>query len=107
MASNLQEAPRRQVSPQLKLRLMEDTAGGIAGPPMKRLKAGAVLGERPVAGKRLTEEVFLRLFGRGDRVSSRARRSARRGRSGGRPPPKKLVLDLRSLNVVLDEERRR
>src|SRR4030066_1874705 len=65
LASYLQGSAAAAVtSPQLKLQLMEDlaTAEIRRAALWKRLHAGAVLqGEGPVAGKRLTEEVFRRL----------------------------------------------
>ncbi|NNF84352.1 MAG: hypothetical protein HKM29_04265, partial [Deltaproteobacteria bacterium] len=66
MASYLQGSAAAAVtSPQLKLQLMEDlaTAEIRRAALWKRLHAGAVLqGEGPLAGKKLTEEVFLRLL---------------------------------------------
>jgi malate synthase A len=66
MASYLRGSAAAAVtSPQLKLQLMEDlaTAEIRRAALWKRLHAGAVLqGEGPLAGKRLTEEVFLRLL---------------------------------------------
>jgi hypothetical protein len=66
MASYLMGSAAAAVtSPQLKLQLMEDlaTAEIRRAALWKRLHAGAVLqGEGPLAGKRLTEEVFLRLL---------------------------------------------
>ena len=66
MASYLQGSAAAAVtSPQLKLQLMEDlaTAEIRRAALWKRLHVGAVLqGEGPLAGKRLTGEVFLRLL---------------------------------------------
>ncbi len=67
MAAYLQGSAAAAVtSPQLKLQLMEDlaTAEIRRAALWKRLHAKGVLqGEGPLAGKRLTEEVFLRLLG--------------------------------------------
>jgi len=66
MAAYLQGSAAAAVtSPQLKLQLMEDlaTAEIRRAALWKRLHAGGVLqGEGPLAGKQLTEEVFLRLL---------------------------------------------
>ena len=109
MASYLQGSAAAAVtSPQLKLQLMEDlaTAEIRRAALWKRLHAGAVLqGEGPLAGKRLTEEVFLRLL---DEEAGKLK-----GKSVGTAKEilrltttaKKLIPWISDpLNVVLDEE---
>ncbi|MBP2679376.1 MAG: malate synthase, partial [Deltaproteobacteria bacterium] len=109
MASYLEGSAAAAVtSPQLKLQLMEDlaTAEIRRAALWKRLQAGAVLqGEGSLAGKRLTEEVFLRLL---DEEAGKLK-----GKSVGTAreilkwttTAKKLVPWISDpLNVVLDEE---
>lgn len=109
MTSYLQGSAAAAVtSPQLKLQLMEDlaTAEIRRAALWKRLHAGAVLqGEGPLAGKRLTEEVFLRLL---DEEAAKLK-----GKSVGTAreilrwttTAKKLIPWISDpLNVVLDEE---
>jgi malate synthase len=109
MASYLQGSAAAAVtSPQLKLQLMEDlaTAEIRRAALWKRLHAGAVLqGEGPLAGKRLTGEVFLRLLDeeagklKGASVGT-AREILRLATTA-----KKLIPWISDpLNVVLDEE---
>ncbi len=109
MAAYLQGSAAAAVtSPQLKLQLMEDlaTAEIRRAALWKRLHAGAVLqGEGPLAGKRLTGEVFLRLL---DEEAGKLK-----GKSVGTAreilmwttTAKKLIPWISDpLNVVLDEE---
>jgi malate synthase A len=109
MASYLRGSAAAAVtSPQLKLQLMEDlaTAEIRRAALWKRLHAGAVLqGEGPLAGKRLTEEVFVRLL---DEEAGKLK-----GNSVGTAKEilrwtttaKKLIPWISDpLNVVLDEE---
>ncbi len=109
MAAYLQGSAAAAVtSPQLKLQLMEDlaTAEIRRAALWKRLHAGAVLqGEGPLAGKKLTEEVFLRLLD--DEAGKLKAKSVDTAREILRwtTISKKLIPWISDpLNVVLDEE---
>jgi malate synthase len=109
MVSYLQGSAAAAVqSPQLKLQLMEDlaTAEIRRAALWKRLHAGAILqGEGPLAGQRLTENLFLRLLDeeagklQGKAVGT-AKEVLKRATTGEKLIP--WISD--PLNVVLDQE---
>ncbi|MGA7104756.1 MAG: hypothetical protein WBX49_05375 [Candidatus Deferrimicrobiaceae bacterium] len=109
MASYLQGSAAAAVtSPQLKLQLMEDlaTAEIRRAALWKRLHAGAVLqGEGPLAGKKLTEEVFLRLLDEeAGKLKSKSVDTAREILRWTTTAKKLIPWISDPLNVVLDEE---
>jgi malate synthase A len=95
-------------SPQLKLQLMEDlaTAEIRRAALWKRLHAGGVLqGEGPLAGKKLTEEVFLRLLDdEAGKIKSKSAGTAREILRWTTTAKKLIPWISDPLNVVLDEE---
>jgi len=109
MASYLQGSAAAAVtSPQLKLQLMEDlaTAEIRRAALWKRLHAGGVLqGEGPLAGKRLTEEVFLRLLDdEAGKIKSKSAGTAKEILRWTTTAKKLIPWISDPLNVVLDEE---
>jgi len=109
MASYLQGSAAAAVtSPQLKLQLMEDlaTAEIRRAALWKRLHAKAVLqGEGPLAGKRLTEEVFLRLLDEeAEKLKGKSVGTAREILRWSTTAKKLIPWISDPLNVVLDEE---
>ena len=109
MASYLQGSAAAAVtSPQLKLQLMEDlaTAEIRRAALWKRLHAGAVLqGEGPLAGKKLTEEVFLRLLDEeAGKLKGKSVDTAREILRWTITAKKLIPWISDPLNVVLDEE---
>jgi malate synthase A len=109
MASYLQGSAAAAVtSPQLRLQLMEDlaTAEIRRAALWKRLQAGAVLqGEGPLAGKRLTEEVFLRLLDEeAGKLKGKSVDTAREILLWTTTTKKLIPWISDPLNVVLDEE---
>jgi len=109
MASYLQGSAAAAVtSPQLKLQLMEDlaTAEIRRAALWKRLHAGAVLqGEGPLAGKKLTEEVFLHLLDdEAGKIKSKSAGTAREILRWTTTAKKLIPWISDPLNVVLDEE---
>ncbi len=109
MASYLRGSAAAAVtSPQLKLQLMEDlaTAEIRRAALWKRLHAGAVLqGEGPLAGKRLTEEVFLRLLDEeAGKLKGKSVDTAKEILRWTTTAKKLIPWISDPLNVVLDEE---
>jgi malate synthase len=109
MASYLQGSAAAAVtSPQLRLQLMEDlaTAEIRRAALWKRLHAGAVLqGEGPLAGKKLTEEVFLRLLDEeAGKLKGKSVDTAREILRWTTTAKKQIPWISDPLNVVLDEE---
>jgi malate synthase A len=109
MAAYLQGSAAAAVtSPQLKLQLMEDlaTAEIRRAALWKRLHAGGVLqGEGPLAGKKLTEEVFLRLLDdEAGKIKSKSAGTAREILWWTTTAKKLIPWISDPLNVVLDEE---
>ncbi len=109
MASYLRGSAAAAVtSPQLKLQLMEDlaTAEIRRAALWKRLHAGAVLqGEGPLAGKRLAEEVFLRLLDEeAGKLKGKSVDTAKEILRWTTTAKKLIPWISDPLNVVLDEE---
>ncbi len=109
MASYLRGSAAAAVtSPQLKLQLMEDlaTAEIRRAALWKRLHAGAVLqGEGPLAGKRLTEEMFLRILDEeAGKLKGKSVDTAKEILRWTTTAKKLIPWISDPLNVVLDEE---